>query len=54
MAEELVGADMDRARARTARVFHTTGRVLERARQENITPVVAAEREAEDRIRSAS
>ncbi len=54
VAEELVGCDLDRARARTARVFDTTSRVLERAREEGITPVAAAEREAEDRIRSAS
>jgi len=54
VAEELVGCDLDRARARTARVFETTSRVLDRAREESITPVVAAEREAEDRIRSAS
>lgn len=53
VAEELVGCDLDRARARTARVFETTVRVLERARQEGITPVVAAEREAEDRINTA-
>jgi len=54
VAEELVGCDLERARERTARIFQTTGRVLERARQDGITPVVAAEREAEDRIRSAS
>ena len=54
VAEELVGCDLVRARERTARVFQTTGRVLERARREGLTPVAAAEREAEDRIRSAS
>ncbi len=54
VAEELVGCDLARARERTAKVFDTTLRVLERARQESITPVVAAEMEAQDRIRSAS
>ena len=54
VAEELVGCDLDRARERTSRVFSTTARVLDRAREEGITPVTAAEREAEDRIRSAS
>jgi valine dehydrogenase (NAD+) len=51
VAEELVGGDLDRARERTERVFPTTLRVLERAAAEGITPVSAAEREAEDRIR---
>lgn len=50
VAEELVGCDLDRARARTARVFQTTQRVLERAATEAITPVAAAEREAMDRV----
>jgi valine dehydrogenase (NAD+) len=50
VAEELVGGDLDRARRRTERVFETTIRVLERAASEGITPVAAAEREAEDRI----
>ena len=53
VAEELVGGDLDRARERTERVYETTLRVLERAATEAITPVAAAEREAEDRIRSA-
>jgi valine dehydrogenase (NAD+) len=51
VAEELVGGDLDRARERTERVFATTLRVLERAASEGVTPVAAAEREAEDRIR---
>jgi valine dehydrogenase (NAD+) len=50
VAEELVGCDMARARARTAKVYETTLRVLERAAAQGITPVAAAEREAEDRI----
>jgi len=52
VAEELVGGDLDRARERTERVYATTLRVLERAATEAITPVSAAEREAEDRIAS--
>jgi valine dehydrogenase (NAD+) len=54
VAEELTGCDLERARERTARVFATTSRVFERAAAEGITPVVAAEREAEDRIRHAA
>ncbi|MEI6362035.1 MAG: Glu/Leu/Phe/Val dehydrogenase dimerization domain-containing protein [Actinomycetes bacterium] len=50
VAEELVGCDLDRARERTARVYETTLRVLDRARSEGVTPVVAAEQEAEERI----
>ena len=42
VAEELVGCDLDRARARTARVFATTPRVLERAASDGVTPVAAA------------
>jgi valine dehydrogenase (NAD+) len=50
VAEELVGCDLDRARARTALVYGTTQRVLERARFEDVTPVAAAVREAMDRV----
>lgn len=50
VAEELVGCDLGRARERTARVYETTLRVLDRAQREGVTPVVAAEQEAEDRI----
>lgn len=53
VAEELQGGDLDRARAATERVYETTLRVLERAAAEGITPVAAAEREAEDRIARA-
>ena len=53
VAEELVGGDLDRARKQTERVHGTTRRVLERAASEGITPVAAAEREAEDRIARA-
>ena len=50
VAEELAGADLDRARARVERVFQTTTEVLDRARHEGITPVEAAERQAFERI----
>ena len=50
VAEELVGADIDRARAKVEQVFQTTANVLARAREEGLTPVRAAEREAEARI----
>ena len=50
VAEELQGADLDRAAARVANVFATTQAVLARAEQEGITPAAAAEREALDRI----
>lgn len=53
IAEELTGLDMDRARARTLAIGETTARVLTRARAEGTTPVVAAEREAEDRLARA-
>ena len=54
VAEELVGGDMDRAREKTERVRATTLRVLERAHRENVTPVTAAEQEAEERISRAA
>ena len=50
VAEELVGADVERARATVEQVFETTRSVLARAKAEGITPVKAAEREAEARI----
>ncbi len=53
VAEELVGCDLERARTRTEQVFATTQRVLERAAREGVTPVTAAEREAEDRLAGA-
>jgi valine dehydrogenase (NAD+) len=49
-AEELPGFDMDRARARVAGVYDTTLGVLARAEAEGVLPVVAAAREAEERI----
>jgi len=50
VAEELQGADMARASARVAQVFTTTQTVLQRAAAEGVTPVIAAEREALERI----
>lgn len=49
-AEELPGFDMDRARARVAGVYDTTLRVLRRAQEDGVLPVVAAAREAEERM----
>jgi valine dehydrogenase (NAD+) len=49
-AEELPGFDMDRARARVAGVYDTTLRVLGRADAEGVLPVIAAAREAEERM----
>ena len=54
VAEELQGADLERARAKTMRVYETTNRVLERARREGITPVAAAEAQALARIQGDS
>ena len=54
VAEELVGANVDRARAKVMGVFGTTTTVLERAVAEGITPVAAAESEAWARIAAAS
>ncbi len=54
VAEELVGADVDRARVKVMGVFDTTTTVLERAAREGITPVAAAEAEAWARIAAAS
>ncbi|MUH46461.1 MAG: valine dehydrogenase, partial [Actinobacteria bacterium] len=53
VAEELVGCDLDRARARVDTVYATTERVLRRASADRITPLQAAEAEAEDRINAA-
>jgi hypothetical protein len=50
VAEELVGADLERARAKVMQVFGTTTKVLERATALGITPVAAAESEAWARI----
>ena len=49
-AEEFPSFDLERARARVARVYDTTLRVLGRAADEGILPEHAAAREAEERI----
>jgi valine dehydrogenase (NAD+) len=54
VAEELAGCDLIRARERVDRVYGTTERVLRRAVAEGMTPLRAAEAEAEDRIRAAT
>lgn len=53
VAEELHGADVERARATVMKVFETTLEVLERAQREGITPVQAAEAQALDRVAAA-
>jgi valine dehydrogenase (NAD+) len=54
VAEELAGCDLIRARERVDRVYGTTERVLRRSVAEGMTPLRAAEAEAEDRIRAAA
>jgi len=50
VADELLGFDLDRARARVAGVFDTTRTVLDRAEAARITPLAAAAAEARERI----
>jgi valine dehydrogenase (NAD+) len=50
VAEELVGADVDRAREQVVKVYQTTLEVLESAKIAQITPVAAAEAKAWERI----
>ena len=50
VAEEALSGDLEQARAKVLRVFETTERVLSRARDTGITPLAAAEAEAEDRM----
>jgi valine dehydrogenase (NAD+) len=51
VADELDGFSFERARLRTADIFSTTQRVIERARLDGVPPAVAADRLAEQRIR---
>lgn len=51
IAQEFVGGSLEQGRAQAEGVYATTLRVLERAASEGVTPVTAAEQEAEDRIR---
>lgn len=50
VAEELVGADVNRAREQVMKVYQTTLEVLESAKIAEITPVAAAEAKAWERI----
>ncbi len=50
VAEELVGANVERAREQVMRVYHTTLEVLESAAKAGITPVAAAQTKAWERI----
>lgn len=52
ISQEFVGGTMDQAQKETEAVYATTLRVLERAREENVTPVTAAQAQAWDRIRT--
>lgn len=54
VADELEGFDFDRAKVRAASIFDTTLAVLERADAEQITTALAADRQAEQRIRDVS
>ncbi len=51
VADELEGFDFDRAKLRATKIFDTTLGVLERAAVEGVPPSIAADREAERRMR---
>ena len=51
VADELEGFDFDRAKLRAAKIYDTTLGVLERAAAEGVPPSIAADREAERRMR---
>jgi valine dehydrogenase (NAD+) len=51
VADELEGFDFNRAKLRAAKIFDTTLGVLERAASEGVPPSIAADREAERRMR---
>ncbi len=53
VAEELHGFDMDRARAKAARIFDTTVEIFRRAASDGVPPAVAADRIAEQRMADA-
>lgn len=50
VADELEGFDFDRAKSRAARIFDTTAAVLEQAASQHVSPSVAADRLAEQRM----
>jgi len=53
VADELLGFDFDRAKAKAEQIFATTASVLETAAAEGVPPAVAADRLAERRMDSA-
>ncbi len=53
VADEIGGFDLDRARAKAARIFDTTTAVFERADLDGVPPSIAADRLAEQRMASA-
>ena len=53
VADELHGYDSERAHASTAAIGDRLTQIFARAREEKVSPAVAADRYAEDRIRSA-
>jgi len=50
VADELAGFNFERARAKAAQIFDTTKKILEMAAEEDVPPVVAADRLAERRM----
>ncbi|GAA0944955.1 Glu/Leu/Phe/Val dehydrogenase [Nonomuraea longicatena] len=50
VADEIEGFDMDRARARAARIYDTTLKIFSIASEEGVPPAVAADRLAERRM----
>ena len=51
VADELEGFNFERAKVRAAKIYDTTLGVLEHAKSEGVTPAVAADRVAEQRMR---
>jgi len=54
VADELHGYDAERVRQRTARIFDTTREVLQLAEKEDVCPLTAANRIAEERMAKGS
>jgi valine dehydrogenase (NAD+) len=52
VSDELRGFSFERARSKTARIFDHTGAVLRLAAERGISPAVAADRIAEERMAS--
>jgi valine dehydrogenase (NAD+) len=50
VADELAGFNFERAQAKAAQIFGTTKKILDLAAEEGVSPVVAADRLAEQRI----